>query len=133
MRDGAGHRGGGDAAGNGARKGRDAKGVNVWYRVRDLDAGRAFYRDVLGFDEIFADDEARWVRLRRGDMEIALWESSGDEGGVASVTVPDVRAEAERLRAAGIEVGVVVELHGQLRILDVFDPDGNRIQLTEEM
>jgi hypothetical protein len=37
------------------------------------------------------------------------------------------------LRDAGIEVGVVVELHGQVRIVDVFDPDGNRIQLTEEI
>jgi hypothetical protein len=44
-----------------------------------------------------------------------------------------VRAEAERLRTAGVEVGVIVELHGQVRIVDVFDPDGNRIQLTEEV
>jgi len=107
--------------------------VNVWYRVRDLDAGRAFYVDVLGFEETFADEDARWLRLRRGDMEIALWEARGDEGGVASVTVPDVRVEVDRLRAAGVEVGVIVELHGQVRIVDVFDPDGNRIQLTEEV
>jgi hypothetical protein len=66
-------------------------------------------------------------------MEIALWESQGDEGGVASVTVSDLRAEVERLRAAGIEVGVIVELHGQVRIVVVFDPDGNRLQLTEEV
>lgn len=107
--------------------------MKVWYRVRDLDAGRAFYRDVLGFEEVFADDEGRWAQLRRDDMEIALWEAQGDEGGVASVTVPDVRAEADRLRAAGVDVGVIVELHGQVRIVDVFDPDGNRIQLTEEI
>jgi catechol 2,3-dioxygenase-like lactoylglutathione lyase family enzyme len=107
--------------------------VNVWYRVRDLDAGRAFYTGVLGFEETFADEEGRWARLRRGDMEIALWEASGDEGGVASITVPDVRAEADRLRAEGVEVGVIVEVHGQVRIVDVFDPDGNRVQLTEEV
>ena len=55
--------------------------MNVWYRVRDLDAGRAFYTGVLGFEEVFADEDARWARLRRGDMEIALWEAKGDEGG----------------------------------------------------
>jgi catechol 2,3-dioxygenase-like lactoylglutathione lyase family enzyme len=107
--------------------------MRVWYRVRDLDAGRAFYTGALGFEETFADEEARWAQLRRGDMEIALWEAQGDEGGVASVTVSDLRAEVERLRAAGIEVGVIVELHGQVRIVDVFDPDGNRLQLTEEV
>lgn len=107
--------------------------MRVWYRVRDLDAARAFYTGVLGFEQTFADDESRWAKLRRDDMEIALWEAQGDEGGVASVTVKDVRAEVDRLRAAGAEVGVIVELHGQVRIVDVFDPDGNRIQLTEEI
>ena len=66
-------------------------------------------------------------------MEIALWEAHGDEGGVASVTVPNVRPRSSGCAAAGVEVGVIVELHGQVRIVDVFDPDGNRIQLTEEV
>jgi catechol 2,3-dioxygenase-like lactoylglutathione lyase family enzyme len=107
--------------------------VSVWYRVRDLAAARVFYQDVLGFGETFADEEGRWARLRRDDMEIALWEAQGDEGGVASVSVPDLRAEVDRLRAEGVEVGVILELHGQVRLVDVFDPDGNRIQLTEEI
>ncbi len=107
--------------------------MRVWYRVRDLDAARAFYTGVLGFEETFADDDGRWAQLRRGDMEIAVWEAQGDEGGVASVAVRDLRAEVERLRTAGAEVGVIVELPGQVRIVDVFDLDGNRLQLTEEV
>jgi hypothetical protein len=27
----------------------------------------------------------------------------------------------------------VLELHGAMRLLDVFDPDGNRLQLAEEL
>jgi hypothetical protein len=27
----------------------------------------------------------------------------------------------------------VIELAGQMRLVDVFDPDGNRVQLTEEI
>jgi catechol 2,3-dioxygenase-like lactoylglutathione lyase family enzyme len=107
--------------------------VSVWYRVRDLAAARAFYRTTLGFKETFADEEGRWARLRRDDMEIALWEAQGDEGGVASVSVTDLRAEVDRLRGEGVEVGVILELHGQVRLVDIFDPDGNRIQLTEEI
>jgi hypothetical protein len=30
-------------------------------------------------------------------------------------------------------VGTALELHGAIRVLDVFDPDGNRIQLTEDV
>ena len=107
--------------------------MSVWYRVRDLAAARAFYCDVLGFEERYADEDGRWARLRRDDMEIALWEAQGDEGGVASVDVADVRAEVDRLKSLGVEVGVIVELHGHFRIVDVFDPDGNRIQLTQEL
>jgi hypothetical protein len=28
---------------------------------------------------------------------------------------------------------VVFELHGQIRLLDVFDPDGNRLQFAQEL
>jgi catechol 2,3-dioxygenase-like lactoylglutathione lyase family enzyme len=104
--------------------------VKVWYHVRDLEVGRAFYTGALGFDETHAD--GGWVRLVRGPMEIGIAEGEPtDDGGVATIDVEDVKAEAERLRAAGYEVGVVLELHGQMRLLDVFDPDGNRIQLAQ--
>ena len=107
--------------------------ATVWYRVRDFDAGRAFYRDVLGFDEVYLDHPGGWSKLKRGSMEIALAEGEPEEGGVAHIDVEDVKAEAERLRAAGVEVGVVFELHGEIRLVDVFDPDGNRIQLAQSL
>jgi catechol 2,3-dioxygenase-like lactoylglutathione lyase family enzyme len=108
--------------------------VQVWYHVRDLDAGRAFYTDKLGFAETYLDEEGRWARLMHGEMEIAIAEGEPqEEAGVATVDVADIKAEAERLRAQGIEVGTVLELHGQMRLLDVYDPDGNRIQLAEEL
>ena len=107
--------------------------ATVWYRVRDLDAARAFYKDKLGFAETYVDWDDRWVRLERGGMEIALAEGEPEEGGVAHVDVTDVRAEADRLRREGVEVGVVFELHGEIRLLDVFDPDGNRVQLAQEL
>ena len=108
--------------------------ATVWYRVRDLDAGRAFFRDVLGFEEVFVDFEDGWSRLQHGAMEIALAEGDpAESSGVAHVDVEDVKADAERLRAEGVEVGVVFELHGQIRLVDVFDPDGNRVQLAQSL
>ena len=85
--------------------------VQVWYQVRDLEAARAFYTQKLGLYEAYFDEEA----------------------GVATGDVDDVKAEAERLRREGIEVGTVLELHGAMRLLDVYDPDGNRIQLAEDV
>ena len=108
-------------------------GAVVWYHVRDLERGRAFYRDTLGFAETYYDEEGRWARLERAGMQIALAEGEPQDGGVAHVDVPDLKAEAQRLREAGVEVGVVLELHGQVRLLDVYDGDGNRIQLTQDL
>jgi catechol 2,3-dioxygenase-like lactoylglutathione lyase family enzyme len=105
----------------------------VWYHVRDLDSGRAFYRDTLGFEETYVDFEARWARLNRGEMEIALAEGEPEDGGVAHVDVPDVKAEAERLRQDGVNVGTVLELHGHVRLVDIFDPDGNRVQFAQDL
>ncbi len=107
--------------------------MTVWYHVSSLDAARAFYRDPLGFRETYYDPEGNWARLARGEMEIGLAEGEPVERGVAHVDVPDVKAEAERLRASGVEIGVVFELHGEMRLLDVFDADGNRIQLGEDI
>ena len=108
--------------------------TRIWYHVRDLDAARAFYRDRLGFTETYVDDEGGWAKLERGEMRIAIAEGEPQEdGGVAAIDVDDVKAEAERLRAEAVNVGTVLELHEEVRVLDVFDPDGNRIQLVQEL
>jgi catechol 2,3-dioxygenase-like lactoylglutathione lyase family enzyme len=105
----------------------------VWYHVRDFDAGRAFYRDSLGFEETYVDWDDRWARLEHGGMVIGVAEGEPQDGGVATVDVDDVKGEADRLREAGVQVGVVLELHGEMRLLDVFDADGNRVQLTQPL
>ena len=108
--------------------------MRVWYFVRDLDAGRAFYTGRLGFSETYVDEDDRWAKLERGAMQIALAEGEpSDDGGVATIDVDDVKAEADRLREDDIEVGTVLELHEEVRLLDVYDPDGNRLQLVQEL
>ncbi len=107
--------------------------MTVWYGVRDLERARRFYAEKLGFQEVYRDSEGRWARLQRDGTELALAESPEATGAVLAVEVEDVKAEAERLRADGVEVGVVVELTGAIRLLDVFDPDGNRLQLTQDL
>lgn len=103
----------------------------VWYLVRDFDRGRDFYKRLLGFDETYVDWDDKWSKLEKGTMHIALGEGEPVEAGVATIDVIDVKGDAERLRGEGVEVGVVIELAGQMRIVDVFDPDGNRVQLAQ--
>ena len=108
--------------------------MSIWFRVKDLEAARAFYRDKLGFDEAYVDEEDRWARFVRGSAEVALAEGEPtDEGTVLTLDVADVKAEAERLRSAGVTVGTVLEIPGTIRLLDVFDLDGNRLQLSQDI
>ena len=60
--------------------------ATVWYRVRDLDRARAFYRDVLGFEEVFVDFDDGWSRLTHGAMEIALLAEGEPDEAAASPT-----------------------------------------------
>jgi catechol 2,3-dioxygenase-like lactoylglutathione lyase family enzyme len=107
--------------------------TRVWYHVRDLDAARAFFTDELGFTETYLADDG-WAKLERGEMHIALAEGEPQaDGPVASVDVEDIKGEAERLRGKGVEIGTVLELHDEVRVVDVFDPDGNRLQLVQQL
>jgi catechol 2,3-dioxygenase-like lactoylglutathione lyase family enzyme len=107
----------------------------VWYHVRNLDAGREFYTRKLGFTETYHDAEGRWAKLERNGMEIGLAEGEpqGEDSAVAHVDVADVKATAEELRRDGVDVGVVFELHGEMRLLDVYDLDGNRLEFAQEL
>jgi catechol 2,3-dioxygenase-like lactoylglutathione lyase family enzyme len=106
--------------------------MRIWYQVRDLDQARAFYRDTLGFTETYADGD--WASLEHGDMRIALAEGEPQpEGPVASVDVADIKGEADRLRAESVNIGTVLEIHDEVRVVDVFDPDGNRLQLVQQL
>ena len=108
--------------------------MHVWYRVRDLDDARAFYTAKLGFVETYFDvDGNAGPSSSAAAMQIAIAEGEPEDGGVATVDVDDVKGEADRLRDLDVEVGTVLELHGEMRILDIFDPDGNRIQLVEDI
>jgi catechol 2,3-dioxygenase-like lactoylglutathione lyase family enzyme len=114
--------------------------VNIWYRVTNLEAAQDFYKRTFGFEEVYKDQEDRWARMVRSGLEVSLAEGEfegdgegGEEEVIATLEVTDIKGEAERLRAAGVNVGVVLEIPGTIRLLDVFDPDGNRIQLSEDV
>ena len=108
--------------------------TRVWYLVKNFERGREFYKSTLGFEETYVDEDDRWAKLQRGGMQIALAEGEPNpDGGVATVDVDDVKAEADRLRAENVNVGTVLELAGTMRLVDVFDPDGNRLQLAQPL
>ena len=118
--------------------------VSVRYIVDDLDAAIGFYRDDLGF-EVVMHPAPTFAMLSRGDLRLLLSVPSGQGGGGQAMPdgrrpepggwnriqleVADLRAEVQRLRAAGARFrNEIVEGMGGKQIL-LEDPSGNAIEL----
>jgi catechol 2,3-dioxygenase-like lactoylglutathione lyase family enzyme len=110
--------------------------------VSDLDAARAFYRDVLGFEEtLFGEGrEDRYWYLVGETARLGLWtEQVGLAGGRGGAHVhyafhvadEEVGRIKQRVEAAGAEVEGPIQL-GPGRAIYVTDPDGNVVEFWSQ-
>jgi catechol 2,3-dioxygenase-like lactoylglutathione lyase family enzyme len=115
------------------------------YIVDDVPAAAAFYVEQLGFEEAMRAED--FAALDRGDLRLLLNAARG-AGGASQpmpdgrrpepggwnriqLAVGDVRAEAHRLRGAGVPLrGDVVTGRGGSQVL-VQDPAGNLVELFQ--
>jgi catechol 2,3-dioxygenase-like lactoylglutathione lyase family enzyme len=109
----------------------------ILIRPADPDRSRRFYRDVLGLAVCRefgpADDPGMVFFLGQGLLEVSGRGAGPGPGPVMIwLQVRDVRAEHERLSAAGVRVvrGPATEPWG-LTEMWIEDPDGVRIVLVE--
>jgi predicted enzyme related to lactoylglutathione lyase len=113
------------------------RGASIW--SEDVKNLLPFYRDVLGLKVGF--ETAGFVVL--GELEapaLALGTHSEVHGRNADparhmvgLATDDVRAEWQRLKAAGVEFVEDPTDYGNLRIATLKDPEGNLIQLLEPL
>jgi catechol 2,3-dioxygenase-like lactoylglutathione lyase family enzyme len=110
--------------------------------VADLDAARAFYRDLLGFEEtLFGEGRGdRYWYLIGDSARLGLWTPqiglAGGRGGIHvhfAFALDD--AEIDRIRdridAAGAQVEGPIQL-GPGRAIYVTDPDGNVVEFWSQ-
>jgi predicted enzyme related to lactoylglutathione lyase len=103
----------------------------VWCPVADMDRAVAFYRDVLGLTPDY--ESPYWTSFKvSADVHLGLHAGPMPEGSgfVVGFLCDDLRALRGRLSEAGFEAG---EYHDIPRgvVMDVFDPDDNRLQATQ--
>lgn len=115
------------------------KNVNVvYYYVRDWEAAKKFYGDVLGWPLAWASDEAGWVQYGRdNETHIAInrWTASepmpGNGGATVTFSVDNAYETTAALRAKGVRCDDVVEIPGIVVLGTFYDPDGNRLQFAQ--
>ena len=122
----------GDAAA--IRFGRTAPGIPV----RDVEAALHFYRDALGMTVTFTNgDPVGFVVLERDAAEVHLTLAPRHTAGthnVAHLIVSDATALHDRLVTHGARIVKGLRDHDfGLRAFVVADPDGNRIDIGQEL
>ena len=108
--------------------------------VKDLDASIAWFRDILGFEEVFKVAEAGWAEVSTPaeGVSIGLDQTDADvEGSGGSVPVfgvEDIDAARAELEAKDVAfAGDTVELPGMVKLATFFDPDGNRYMFAQSL
>jgi catechol 2,3-dioxygenase-like lactoylglutathione lyase family enzyme len=107
--------------------------------VSDQDRAKAFYRDVLGFEEL-ADQpmspEMRWVQLapRGAQTSVTLvnWFESMPAGSLRGLVLhtPDLDADVAALNAHGVKTSPI-DTQPWARFVTFSDPDGNGLVLQQ--
>jgi catechol 2,3-dioxygenase-like lactoylglutathione lyase family enzyme len=110
--------------------------------VSDLDAARAFYRGVLGFEETLYGEgrEDRYWYLVGDTARLGLWTPqtglAGGRGGAHvhfafHVEDSEIDGVLERIESAGAKVEGPIQL-GPGRAIYVTDPDGNVVEFWSQ-
>jgi catechol 2,3-dioxygenase-like lactoylglutathione lyase family enzyme len=110
--------------------------------VQDLEAARAFYRDLLGFEETLYGEgrEGRYWYLIGDSARLGLWAPqvglAGGRGGAHvhfAFHVEDAEVDRllGRLEARGAEIEGPIQL-GPGRAIYVTDPDGNVVEFWSQ-
>ena len=106
--------------------------------VGSLEDSIAWFRDMLGFEEVFKVPEAGWAEVSTSadGVSIGLEAGGAAEGrGTTPVFgVVDIDAARSELEGKGVRFeGDTVELPGMVKLATFFDPDGNRFMFAQSL
>lgn len=107
--------------------------VKFMLMAADMKRAVAFYRDVIGLEEVFVSDF--WTELRHGDAIVALHgghDGSRNPTGL-SFQYEDVLAMADQITGAGAKILQSPEQRaGEPILLGIFrDAEGNEVFITQ--
>jgi predicted enzyme related to lactoylglutathione lyase len=109
--------------------------VNLsWYHVKDLNAAKKFYGEVLGLKKTL--EMEGWCEFSHADGGASIglnkMRESDEPGATVVLRVDDLDRTQNELTAKGVKFeGEVQEVPGVVRIATFRDPFGNRLQLCQ--
>ena len=112
----------------------------VSYHVKDWDAARKFYKEILEWPVAYESEEMGWMEFGFDDethLAISRWDAADPMppyigGATAVLAVDDAVAVTEKLRARGVRCDDAVTIPGMVCFGTFYDPEGNRIQFASD-
>ena len=114
-------------------------GITLSCSVRNLDESIAWFKEVLGFEEVFKVPEAGWAEVTSPTEGVTIGLGQNEEvdgrGGTTPVFgVADIEAARADLEAKGVKFdGDTVEMPGMVKLATFFDPDGNSYMFSQSL
>ena len=106
------------------------------YFAKDMDRAKAFYTNVLGLK--ISADRGAWVQFEIEGGTFALHQSdeeagnnAAEAGGIIGFHVDNLDGFMEELKAHQVKFQGEIREERFGRLLNIFDPDGNIINLLE--
>ncbi len=106
--------------------------------VANLEDSIAWFRDMLGFEEVFKVPEAGWAEVSTSAEGVSIGLEAGGAAEGRGTTpvfgVVDINAARSELEGKGVRFeGDTVELPGMVKLATFFDPDGNRFMFAQSL
>ena len=104
--------------------------------VSDLERSRAWYREALGFPEIYRMDEYGWAEVATAITGVSIGLGQTEElkvgGIVPTFGVEDIAAAKAHIESKGGRFeGEPYDIADQVKLVTVYDPDGNPFMLAQ--
>lgn len=112
--------------------------ITIALSVTDRAASAAWYKEHLGFEQIFSADEAGWTELSTNTPGVTLGLGDAEEV-KAGNTMPVFGVDNfDKSRAALEKSGVkfdgdTIEVEGMVKVAAFFDPDNNGLMIAEDL
>lgn len=114
-------------------------GLTAAMAVRDLKAGIAWYRDVLGFELLYEVPDMAWAELKSpvARVNVGLSEVEKPEvkgGATLTFGVNDIARTRRLLEKKDVRFdGETMTIPDMVKLATFYDPDGNKLMLFQDL
>ena len=112
--------------------------ITIALSVKDRAVSASWFKQHLGFEQVFAVDEAGWTELATNTpgVTIGLGDAEEVKGGntMPVFGVDNFDKSRKALEESGVKFdGETIEVEGMVKVAAFFDPDGNGLMIAEDL